>query len=131
LNGTAVSNWSFNASSGGVAGTSNNVDTTIVPVNAQLYVWASTLSTFTAGDFKVDGSTQWALVTDAADWLAPASGTKSLNLQLIDPAGVLIGTDMSSLSSNNVKMVAAIPEPSTTFLATFGLVALAIRKRRI
>jgi hypothetical protein len=130
LNGTAVSGWNFNSSTGAVGGTSSSVDTTIVPANAQLYVWASTISTFTAADFKTDGSTQWALVTDAVDWLAPSSGTKSLNLQLIDPAGVLIGTDMSSLSSNNVRMVATIPEPSSSLLAILGLVTLAMRKRR-
>ena len=130
LNGTVVSGWSFNSSTGAVAGTSSSVDTTIVPANAQLYVWASTISTFAAADFKTDGSTQWALVTDAVDWLAPSTGTKSLNLQLIDPAGVLIGTDMSSLSSNNVKMVAAIPEPSSGLLFALGMVSLALRRRK-
>lgn len=130
LTGTAVSGWSFNASTGGVAGTSNNVDTTVVPANAQLYVWASTISTFTSSDFKTDGTTQWALVTDAVDWLAPSSGTKSLNLQLIDPAGVLIGTDMSSASSNNVRMVATIPEPNTGALIMLGALSLAILRNR-
>jgi len=130
LTGGAVSGWSFNASTGAVAGTSGSVDTTVVPANAQLYVWASTISTFTSSDFKTDGTTQWALVTDAVDWLAPSTGTKSLNLQLIDPAGVLIGTDMSSASSNNVKMVATIPEPNTGALIMLGALSLAILRNR-
>ena len=129
INGTAVSGWSFSGT-GTIAGTSNSVDTTVIPANAQLYVWASTISTFTSADFKTDGTTQWALVTDSADWLAPSTGTKSLNLANIDPAGVLIGTDMSSLSSNNVKMVAAIPEPSSGLLIMVGLVAVAFCNKR-
>lgn len=127
--GTSVSGWSFN-SLGAVAGTSSNVDTLVVPANAQLYVWATTISTFTSSDFKTDGTTQWSLVTDAVDWLAPSTGTKSLNLQLIDPAGVLIGTDMSSSSSNNVRMVAAVPEPSTGILLMTGCFCLAFYKNR-
>ena len=129
VNGTTVSGWSFSGT-GTIAGTSNSVDTTVIPANAQLYVWASTISTFTSADFKTDGTTQWALVTDSADWLAPSTGTKSLNLANIDPAGVLIGTDMSSLSSNNVKMVAAIPEPSSGLLIMVGLVAVAFCNKR-
>jgi hypothetical protein len=130
LNGPTVAGWSFSGT-GTVAGTSSGVDTTIVPANSQLYVWATTISTFTSSDFITAGAnrTQWALVTDATDWLAPSTGTKSLNLALIKSAGVLIGTDLSSLSpsSNSVSM---IPEPSTGVLVTVGLAAIAFARKR-
>jgi hypothetical protein len=125
--GSTVPNWSFDGS-GKVAGTSNAVDTTIVPLGSQLYVWAFTISSFTSSAFTPTSSLQWALVTDSAEWLAPSSGTKSLNLAQIDAAGVLIGTDNGTGSGyNNVSMVAAVPEPSTGALMVIsaaGLVAL-------
>jgi hypothetical protein len=126
--GTSVAGWSFSAT-GTISGTSNSVDTTIVPVGSQLYVWATTISSFTSSDFITAGAnrTQWALVTDSVDWIAPSTGTKSLNLALIDSAGVLIGTDLSSLSSNSVTM---IPEPSTGILVTVGLAAIAFARKR-
>lgn len=127
--GTAVAGWSFNGS-GAVAGTSNSVDTTIVPVGSQLYVWAFTISSFTSADFTPSSSLQWALVTDAVDWLAPSTGTKSLNLGQIDAAGVLIGTDNGSGTGfNNVNMVAAVPEPSTGALMMIGAAGLVALRR--
>lgn len=127
--GTAVSGWSFNGS-GAVAGTSSSVDTTIVPAGAQLYVWAFTISSFTSSDFLLDGSTQWALVTDAVDWLAPSTGTKSLNLGQIDAPGVLIGADNGTGTGlNNVNMVASVPEPSTGALMMIGAVGLVALRR--
>jgi len=129
IRGTSVSGWSFN-SSGAVAGTSNSVDTTIVSAGSQLYVWAFTISSYTSSDFLLDGSTQWALVTDAVDWLAPSTGTKSLNLGQIDAAGVLIGTDNGTGSGfNNVNMVASVPEPSTGALMMIGAAGLVALRR--
>jgi hypothetical protein len=129
--GTSVAGWSFSGT-GSVSGTSNSVDTTIVPAGSLLYVWAFTISSFNVGDFLSDGSTQWSLVTDAVDWLAPSTGTKSLNLAQIDTAGVLIGTDMGTGTGfNNVSMVASVPEPSASALLMLGAAGVvAIRRMR-
>lgn len=127
--GSTVAGWSFNGS-GAVAGTSNAVDTTIVPSGSQLYVWAFTISSFTSADFTPTSALQWALVTDSVDWLAPSTGTKSLNLGQIDAAGVLIGTDNGTGTGlNNVNMVAAVPEPSTGSLMLIGAAGLVALRR--
>jgi len=127
--GTTVAGWSFSGT-GAVAGTSNSVDTTIVSAGSQLYVWAFTISSFTSADFTLSSSLQWALVTDSVDWLAPSTGTKSLNLGQIDSAGVLIGTDNGTGTGlNNVNMVAAVPEPSTGALMMIGAVGLVAMRR--
>ncbi len=127
--GTTVAGWSFSGT-GSVAGTSSSVDTTIVSAGSQLYVWAFTIGSFTSADFTPSTSLQWALVTDSVDWLAPSTGTKSLNLGQIDSAGVLIGTDNGTGTGlNNVNMVAAVPEPSTGALIMLGAAGLVALRR--
>ena len=128
--GTTVAGWQFNTN-GAVAGTSSSVDTSIIPSGAMLYVWSFTMTNFTSADFTTNS--QWGLYTGETNWVAPSSGTKLLNLAVVNPTGVLIGTDLSP-SSLSVEMVKAqaVPEPSS--LALFGIVLFClgfiVRSRR-
>jgi hypothetical protein len=124
--GSIVTGWSFTAN-GTVAGTATNVSTSYIPVNSQLYVWAFNQSSYTSVDFSTNS--QWALVT-STNWTVPSIGTRSLNLAVVTSQDVLLGTDLSPVS-NSVKMVAAIPEPSTYMLCLFGLVLIVYRFRQI
>jgi len=129
--GSVVSGWNFhslNGTNGTVAGTSSGVNLSYIGQNTQLYIWAFTMTNFTSSDFNTNS--QWALVT-SSNWLTPALGTKSLNLAQVSATDVLIGTDLSPVS-NSVKMVAAIPEPSTVSLLGLaaGVLALGVLKRR-
>ena len=121
--GSTVAGWSF-STNGTVSGTSTGIDTTVLSSGTQLYVWAFNISSFLTNDFTA--STQWGLYTGEANWLAPSSGAKSLNLAQVVSTGVLIGTDLAALGSSNpnynsVAMVATtVPEPSTNALLFLG-----------
>ena len=121
--GSSVTGWRF-STNGTVAGTSSGVSSTVVPAGSQLYVWAFNILSFTAADFT--DTAQWGLFTGESNWLAPGSGTKSLNLAQVGPSGTLIGTDLGastvSTNANSVLLVraAAVPEPSTNALLLFG-----------
>lgn len=125
--GSTVAGWSF-STNGTVAGTSSGVDTTVLPAGTQLYVWAFNISNFTTNYF--DANTQWGLYTGETNWLAPSSGTKSLNLAQVVSSGVLIGTDLAALGAsspnyNSVSMVATVvPEPTTNGLLFVGAAAV-------
>jgi hypothetical protein len=122
--GSVVAGWTF-STNGTVAGTSGSVSTTVVPSGSQLYVWAFNILSFTASDFT--DTTQWGLFTGEANWLAPGSGTKSLNLAQVGPSGTLIGTDLGartgSTNTNSVSLVSAaavVPEPCTHAMLLLG-----------
>ena len=121
-NGSTVAGWSF-STNGAISGTSTGIDTSVLPSGTQLYVWAFNISSFQTNNFTP--TTQWGLYTGEANWLAPSSGAKSLNLAQVVSTGVLIGTDLAALGVNNSKynsvaMVATIPEPSTNALLLLG-----------
>ena len=123
--GSIVTGWSF-TTNGTIAGTSTNINTTYIPANSQLYVWAFDQLSFQKTDFNTNS--QWGLVT-STNWLVPPIGTKSLNLAAVTSQDVLLGTDLSPIS-NSVKMVAAIPEPKTYIMFAIGIFGIALVNRK-
>ena len=102
--GSVVPGWSF-GTNGAVSGTSTGVDTSVIPVGTDLYVWAFNITNFASANFNAQ--TQWGLFTGGTNafginlWRANGA-TTSLVVNQITPQSVLIGTDLSPNSSSVV-----------------------------
>jgi hypothetical protein len=106
------------------------VDLALAPQGTQIYVWALNNTDFSF--VSSAAPTQWALVTDrnatGGTWVLPGSGALSAVLNSVSAqSDVLLGTD----NSNNINMVAVIPEPATmNLLILGGMTILASRRKR-
>lgn len=142
--GTTPSAWNFSGT-GGLSSSSTGISAATYPQNTQLYIWAfkvagkTLTANATAGSSSVfipalDASdfttgVEWALLT-ADEWKAPADlGTLSLTINQITASDAIQAPIFGSDLGASITM---IPEPSSGFLASFGLaLVLGARRRKL
>ena len=119
----------MNASNDGkYSGTISNVQNSDSRFGATTRLYIMILDVAPQADMTLANPSSWLIMSDATNWVIPASATKTLTANQIDASEILAG---QFVSATEFRLVAiGVPEPGSMTLCLVGLGLMARRRRK-